>query len=242
MCSEIIVSKFIKQLKLNQLHVKKFTGNLLTICGNNKTLNILILPNNLSSSLIKYDLSFNYNQIELYTNKCIYIIQSKIGLNKVIYARNCEFKRINKLQADVFLNKYHLLNSVSNGIYFSLQNNDKIIAVAAFSKGRKLNTLKTNERSYELLRFCCINGVTIAGGLSKLITNFVKVKNASHIMTYTDNMFGENLSLKKIGFTKEELFTPKIPLNKNQNTILNKKIEPTYKNTKWVKYYSTQLL
>lgn len=79
-----------------------------------------------------------------------------------------------------------------------------------------MNRLPEGKQSFELIRFCCKSGITVTGGLSKLMSNFYIEKNAGDIMTYVDKQFSNGDSFIKAGF-KIHSETP--PLN----FLINKK-------------------
>jgi hypothetical protein len=133
-------------------------------------------------------------------DKVVYFIQSKLHLNKTVYARSCEIKKIDKLTAADFLDKYHFLNNASGAFNYGLFHNNELLGVASFSKGRKMNRLQEHERGFELTRFCTKGGITITGGLSKLIKHFCNEKNPGDIMTYIDKQFSEGKSFINSGF------------------------------------------
>jgi len=130
------------------------------------------------------------------------IIYSKLKMNKRVFARNCEVKKINKETAAEFLDKYHLMNSTQSAFNFGLVCNNELLALASFSKGRKMDRLPEDKRSFELIRFCCKEGITIPGGLTKLVKNFCKEKSAGDIMTYIDKQLSSGESFIKSGFVK----------------------------------------
>ncbi|MCW3077080.1 MAG: hypothetical protein JWO32_1689 [Bacteroidetes bacterium] len=130
------------------------------------------------------------------------IAQSRLSLNTTVFARNCEVKKIDKMQASGFLDTYHLMNSTQSAFNYGLFLKEELLAVASFSKGRKMDRLKDNQRSFELIRFCCKEGITVTGGLSKLISFFCKEKNAGDVMTYIDKQFSSGQSFIKTGFIK----------------------------------------
>jgi hypothetical protein len=53
-----------------------------------------------------------------------------------------------------------------------------------------------------LIRFCCKEGITVTGGLTKLVKNFCKEKNAGDVMTYIDKKVSSGESFIKAGFVK----------------------------------------
>lgn len=143
---------------------------------------------------------FIFDLIITQPEKLAAIIQSKLGLNIKIFARNCEVKKIDKSKAENFINQYHLMKATQSAFNYGLFLKEELIAVAAFSKGRKMNRLSEDKRSYELIRFCCKDGLSIAGGLSKLIKNFCRERDAGDVMTYIDKQLLPGNSFINAGF------------------------------------------
>ena len=134
--------------------------------------------------------------------KLIPLILSKLKLNKTIFARNCTVKKVDKKNATHFLNTYHLLNATQSAFNLGLFYKDELLALASFSKGRRMNRLKENQRSFELIRFCCKSGITVTGGLTRLVKNFCEEKQAGDIMTYVDKQLSDGRSFINAGFKK----------------------------------------
>jgi hypothetical protein len=111
-------------------------------------------------------------------------------------------RRITKPEATIFLNAYHLMNATSSATQYGLFYKDELLAVATFSAGRKMNRLQTDQRSFELIRFCSKAGYTVSGGLSKLIKQFAREKQPGDIMTYVDQQISDGNSYLKAGFKK----------------------------------------
>ena len=150
------------------------------------------------------------------------ILKSQLLLNKKVFARNCAIKKINAPEAKQFLNQYHLMGYAASAYHLGLFLKDELIGMVSFSKGRKMNRLKADQRSFELVRFCCKEGITVTGGLSKLIAYFVQEKKPGDIMTYIDKQFGEGKSYITCGFKKHSDTAP-------QQFLINKKtFERTY--------------
>jgi hypothetical protein len=109
-------------------------------------------------------------------------LRSKCGLhNKRIFARQTRVKRIPKSEYLTFLERNHLYGALSSkyayGLYTkvtSRQEDEKLVAVATFSNKRKIKRASTVFHSYELLRFCTEMDSAVVGGLSKIISAFVK--------------------------------------------------------------------
>ncbi|MBK6522205.1 MAG: hypothetical protein IPG08_07635 [Sphingobacteriaceae bacterium] len=133
-------------------------------------------------------------------DKLISIIQSKLHYTRKVYARQCIGRRIETVIAERFLNEYHLMSFASSAFHYGLFDSAELIAVASFSKGRKMNRLEEHQRSFELVRFCCKEGITVTGGLTKLLKNFADEKDPGDIMTYVDKQLSEGASYLKCGF------------------------------------------
>lgn len=140
--------------------------------------------------------------------KIIPIILSKLNLNKTVFARNCKVEKLDKKTAEDFFNEYHFFGTTSSAYNYGLFYKDELIGAASFSKGRKMNRLPEGKQSFELIRFCCKSGITITGGLSKLMKHFFDKKKAGDIMTYVDKQFSNGDSFIKAGFKKHSQTPP----------------------------------
>ena len=167
---------------------------------------------NSTSNQLTIPLDYIINQPE----KTGSILLSKLNLNKTIFARNCKVKKLDKTTSTDFYNQWHFFNSVKSAYNYGLFYNSELIGAAAFSKGRKMNRLQTGLQSFELIRFCCKSGITVSGGLSKLMNHFCEEKKAGDVMTYIDKQFSDGSSFIKAGFVKH---SEKAPLH----FIINKK-------------------
>lgn len=143
------------------------------------------------------------------------IIASILGQNKTIFARNCHVKKVDKTIAKVFLNENHLLGYLNAYYKYALYYQNEIIAIATFSKGRKMNRLSSEKRGFELISFCCKKHISVTGGLSKLLKAFVTDLQPGDVMTYVDKDWSEGKAYLKIGF---KLHSEKPPQNFVFNT------------------------
>ena len=168
--------------------------------------------NNTTNNHLTIPLDYIINQPE----KTASILLSKLNLNKTIFARNCSIKKLDKTSSTDFFNQWHFFNSAKSAHNYGLFYNNELIGAAAFSKGRKMNRLQTGLLSFELIRFCCKSGITVSGGLSKLMAHFCEEKKAGDVMTYIDKQFSDGSSFIKAGFVKH---SEKAPLH----FIINKK-------------------
>lgn len=170
---------------------KAFPNNLFEV--NVTTCKVNIAVNNKSFAFWINDW-FNKKEIILS------IISSKLGKNKRVFARNCKAKKVTKQETEIFLNQNHLLGFKTAYFKYALYNQQEMIAIATFSKGRKMNRLDANKRSFELISFCCKKGVSVTGGLSKLIKAFVTDLQPGDIMTYIDKDWSDGSTYLKLGF------------------------------------------
>lgn len=127
-------------------------------------------------------------------------INALLGVNKRIHARNCAIVRIDKNTAETFLNQYHTGGYVTGYYKYGLYFQGELMACATFSKKRKFNRPNSQYLSAELLRFAVKDGFYVAGGLHKLIANFIKETQINHLMTYADKEWTDGSSYLKIGF------------------------------------------
>lgn len=157
------------------------------------------------------------------------ILQSRLGLNSTVFARVCEIKKLTKEEAASFFDTYHLMNSTSSAFNYGLFYKHEVLAVASFSKGRKMKRLPAAQRSFELIRFCCRSGITVTGGLTKLVKHFCEEKKAGDVMTYVDKQLSDGSAFIKAGFKKAGETEPNYFLvNKNSYTRVSSAKDADY--------------
>jgi hypothetical protein len=169
-----------------------------------------IFPNNLlgvNVSTCKINIAVNNKTFSFWLNDwqnkkeiVLSIINSKLGLNKKVFGRNCEVKKVTKNEAETFLNQNHLLGYKSAYFKYALFCKQEMVAIATFSKGRKMNRLEANKRSFALISFCCKKVISVTGGLSKLLNAFVNDLQPGDIMTYIDKDWSDGSAYLKLGF------------------------------------------
>lgn len=129
-------------------------------------------------------------------------IKSVVGLNQKKHARQSQLLQLTKPQADAFFKENHLLGACSYGVKMGLFINNECFAAMAWSKPRVFVDKQVYYHSYEMVRFATKMNFTINGALSKLFKGFILLKNPAHLMTYTDNDWGNAASFAKLGFVK----------------------------------------
>lgn len=187
---------------------------------------------NLSVGVLECQIIINYGSLKTafwlddwhYKNEIVLsIIASILGKNKTIFARNCQVKKVDKAITESFLNENHLLGYLNVYYKYALFFDNEIVAIATFSKGRKMNRLSSEKRGFELISFCCKKNISITGGLSKLLKAFITDLQPGDIMTYVDKDWSEGKAYLKIGF-KLHSETPPQSFLFNTKTLAKQKV------------------
>ena len=131
------------------------------------------------------------------------VVKSKIlsilKISKRIYGRHCEVRKINKTEADIFLNNNHIYGSTVSKVKYGIYYEGNLYAVATFASQRQF---RDGSRSAELLRYCSKNGFSVIGGLDKLLKAYIKTYTPDSIMTYVNKDWGRGEAFLKLGFEK----------------------------------------
>ncbi len=146
-------------------------------------------------------------------------IQSLFGKTETIFARNCSASRITKKEAEPFFEANHISGYANAKLKYGLHYRGELVATITFAQGRNLKISDGIMRSYEWVGFCQKAGITVTGGLSKLLKTFERDKQPDHIATYIDCDWADGNAFKKLGFKiTEEL--PALPFNIDWKTGL----------------------
>lgn len=137
-------------------------------------------------------------------------LQSQLGSGKKIHGRLTQVVTIDIKKADEFFNSFHLQQTTNANYRLGLLHGESLYAMATFSKARLMTYEKEHYQSYELIRFANKAGYSVVGGLSKLISAFMKEQNAVHLMTYADRDWSNGNGYRKLGFTKIENTAPQL--------------------------------
>ena len=124
-----------------------------------------------------------------------------------IFARNCEVKRIDKVSAEGFLNRYHRLGHTACKYYYGLYSINGLVAVGGFSKARRWQKGENVISSYEWVRYASIEGTRVLGGMGKILKCFIREVQPDDIMSYADASWSDGDVYKKLGFKEEETKT-----------------------------------
>lgn len=135
-------------------------------------------------------------------------INSFLGLNVSLHARKAQVQALTAKQMNIFLTAYHLQGYVKAKYHYGLFINDQLIAAASFSDTRPMKTKGEAYQSAELVRFASKSGITVVGGLSKLIKHFIKQITPNDLMTYADRDWSLGKGYDKLGFQLAEATLP----------------------------------
>lgn len=114
-------------------------------------------------------------------------IKSLMGLNKRIFARKCEIRNINNEVYSKFCEEYHIQGTVGAKWKCGLYSNNELVAIASFGKSRFAD-------EYELLRYCSKAGISVIGGMKKLVAHFKAETGITNLVSYADRRFTSKIA------------------------------------------------
>jgi len=135
-------------------------------------------------------------------------ITSLFGKSKTVFARKTKVVKLNKIELLDFLNQNHLNEPANSKHKYGLVAGNELVAVSAFSASCPIHRNGVVYKSHQLVRFCNKNGITVVGGLSKLIAHFIKMHNPEDIMSYADLDWSNGKSYIRLGFHKIGILQP----------------------------------
>lgn len=127
--------------------------------------------------------------IEWKSSKSIVLdkIKSVLGMNKRIFARKCKIVKISNEIYKEFCKSYHIQKSANAKYKYGLEYETQIVAIASFGKSR------FEKGKYELIRYCSKTGISIIGGMKKLVSNFKSEYGIEMIVSYADRRYTTKL-------------------------------------------------
>lgn len=153
----------------------------------------------------------NYSLFHIYEHKWLEkpeiimsMIKNKLNITESkIFARKCTIKSINTKMKNNFLNTTHIQGEDKSKIKLGLFYEKDLVAVMTFGKPRF-----NKNYSWELIRFSTKLNTNVVGGMSKLLTHFIKKYNPKDLITYADRSYSSGNSYEKIGFKKIKITKP----------------------------------
>jgi len=135
-------------------------------------------------------------------------IQSLLGKNKRLHGRKTKITTLDQAGADAFLSAHHVQGSVKARYKFGLLHAGELVAVATFSGTRHMPRRGPEHRSAELIRFACTAGITVIGGLTKLLKHYISSVKPNDVMSYADRDWSDGRGYTSSGFVLEEVQEP----------------------------------
>lgn len=131
------------------------------------------------------------------------IVKSKLahilGMSKErVFARKCKIINLDSKRRNEFLENYHIQGKDKASYSYGLTYENKLIAVASFSK---LNIAKGKihkNNVYELSRYA--TAINVVGGLGKLLKHFEREIKPSELITYADKRWSMGNLYSTLGF------------------------------------------
>lgn len=132
------------------------------------------------------------------------IVKSKIASiigksTDKVYARQCTIKEVDRKDAILFYDRYHIQGSRKRlGKSIGLYNNGELVAVSSF--------LDLPNRSCELVRYA--SSIQVVGGLSKILKYIERAGMYDRIISFSDNRWSKGGVYLSCGFTQIGLVPP----------------------------------
>ncbi len=120
------------------------------------------------------------------------MIKHRLGMSKKIHARKCTIITPSTHQIKEFFEKNHISGYRAAKISYGLFYEDKLISIINF------NEIKSGE--WEIIRYASFMGISVVGGLSKILTKFIREYSPKVIHTFVDRRYGNGGGYLKTGF------------------------------------------
>lgn len=115
-----------------------------------------------------------------------------------IYARQCEIKEVEIIDAVEFINTYHLQNYAKDKIRIGLYYKDELVSIMTFDKPRY-----NKKYQWELIRYC--SSYNVVGGVEKLFTYFKNTYKPKSVISYCDLSKFDGNTYIKLGFQSDTI-------------------------------------
>nr|WP_199081623.1 hypothetical protein [Pedobacter sp. ASV19] len=127
-------------------------------------------------------------------------LKSVLGLNQRLHGRSTSVGKISKEDTEHFLEQYHIQGSAGGRYRYALLYNQEVVAVAVFSHKRKMKDKGEGYTSAELVRFATRDGITVIGGMTKLIKHYLRLFSPNDLMSYADRDWSVGKAYQTAGF------------------------------------------
>lgn len=208
---DILIEKYKLGIEFNGL---KFHTEFFGKKDKNYHLNKTIKCNEKGYKLIHIFEDEYVNKKEIVYSKLKHLLHLDFNLER-IYARKCIIKVINKYDAEIFLNQYHIQGFSSGTVYLGAFYNQKLIGVMIFKKGNIKNY------GWELIRFATDSNYICCGIGGKLFKFFIRNYNPFQVTSFADRRWTTDIYnniYTKLGFDI-------VSINKPDYKYYNEKID-----------------
>jgi len=127
------------------------------------------------------------------------LLRKTLGKTSKIGARKTVLRKLLAKEVTQFHRDHHLHSSIGGKHHYGLFYNDKLVMAASFGKNRF-----SKNHQYECTRITSHSEFTVVGGVSKLISHFIKTEDPESIVTFADLRFGDGSVYHNCGFTYVE--------------------------------------
>lgn len=183
-----------KQGKNNTYHYNKFKG-----C-NDKNIDLIQI----------YDIEWESRSSQIKS-----FLMAKLGKNKTIGARHTEVRIVDKKIARTFLNDYHIQGSCAFDKAYGLYYGEELLSLVTIGKHHRGGDIPV------LSRFVGRTGVSVVGGLSKLVK--ATLNDYNHLVTWVDLRYSNGDNWLKSGWKLEQRLAPDYRYyDPNTNSFISK--------------------
>ncbi len=128
-------------------------------------------------------------------------LESIFGESTSVHGRKCRIEDISQKEMSNFLESNHLVGVAKGKYRYGLFHNSELMAVALFARSVPVQREEGTFQSHEMIRFCNRLGYYVQGGLSKLMSHFIREVNPDDIYTVVDRDWSDGKAFLKLGFT-----------------------------------------
>jgi hypothetical protein len=163
--------------------------------------------NNLGYKLIHIFEDEWFHKEEIIKNKLKHLLNVNNSIK--IGGRNINVKKINNIEKNIFLKKYHIQGEDKSNIFYGAFYNDILVGVMTFNQKRHMTSNKENE--FDLSRFATNSDYIINGLASKMIKIFINEFNPKSIISFADRRWTldvNNNLYTKLGFELIKILNP----------------------------------
>ena len=137
------------------------------------------------------------------------MILSKLGLTHRVFARKCVVREVSMDESRDFMVQNHLSGFRGGGIKLGLYYNDELMQMVIVGKSRYDKAIE-----YELIRSATKTGITVVGGLSKLLA-----RCPDNMVSYADRRYSDGKGYDAVGMKKSHESPP------NYRYLVDSKLE-----------------